>query len=103
MSWWNARYKNDYDEYEIHFGSKYLEKTKIVEKVCCAIIDKVITTQDDVSFVKHGWWIRGKVQNGTLKHKCSVCKDECEVPTCVGKPIYTYCPNCGAKMDLEEK
>lgn len=42
MSWWNAKYKNDHDEYEITFGSKYKEKTKIVEKVCKWIIDKLL-------------------------------------------------------------
>ena len=45
-----------------------------------------------------GRWIKGELQNGDRRHKCSVCRDECRVPTVVGKPIYDYCPNCGAYM-----
>lgn len=54
MSWWNAKYKNDHDEYEITFGSKYKEKTKIVEKVCKWIIDKLVQSEDDIAIVRHG-------------------------------------------------
>lgn len=45
-----------------------------------------------------GRWIRGALQNGERLSKCSACGERCRVPTCVGKPIYDYCPNCGAKM-----
>ena len=55
----------------------------------------------DVAPVVHGRWVRGKLKNGEILHKCSACKDDYRVPTCVGKPIYNYCPNCGAKMDGE--
>lgn len=48
MSWWNAKYKNDHGEYEITFGSQKYEKTKAVEKVCCAVIDKQVESPDDV-------------------------------------------------------
>lgn len=30
---------------------------------------------------------------------CSVCHNEIEMPTCMGKPIYSYCPACGAQME----
>ena len=55
MSWWNAKYKNDFGEYEITFGSKDYEKTRAVERVCQAIIDKRIKTQDDLRPLLVGW------------------------------------------------
>ena len=51
MSWWNAKYKNDYGEYEITFASKEYEKTRAIEKVCCAVMDKVVKSPLDVEVV----------------------------------------------------
>ena len=53
----------------------------------------------DVQEVRHGHWIDRRIPNdtGTLVFVCSVCG---------GKPEWNrrnYCPNCGAKMDLEDK
>lgn len=49
----------------------------------------------DVAPVRHGRWIKRKTWNF---HVCSECSFE--------TPPYTsfmnYCPNCGAKMDLED-
>lgn len=55
-------------------------------------------TIDPESLRPQGKWIRGKLQNGERLSRCSACGERCRVPTCVGKPIYDYCPNCGAKM-----
>lgn len=55
MSWWNAKYKNDHGEYEITFGSKDYEKTKAVEKLCQAIIDKKVKSVEDLMPVLRGW------------------------------------------------
>lgn len=43
--------------------------------------------------VKHGRWIAK-----TGRAMCSVCADECWADSALE---YNYCPNCGAKMDLE--
>ena len=51
----------------------------------------------DVAPVRHGRWIEtGKGLLGTASYKCSDC--EFPMPFYNG---YNYCPNCGAKMDLE--
>ena len=42
----------------------------------------------DVAPVVHGRWVYGC--------QCSVCGDR-------HRPYYNYCPNCGAKMDEEER
>ena len=51
MSWWNAKYTNNNGEYEITFASKDREKTKAVEKVCCAVMDKDVKSPLDVEVV----------------------------------------------------
>ena len=51
-SWWNARYPNNFGEYEIKFASKDYKKTKAVEKVCCAIMDGIIKSPEDIEIAK---------------------------------------------------
>ena len=46
----------------------------------------------DVAPVRHGKWLHRK--NGVA------CCSECEVDTVEDET--NYCPNCGAKMDLED-
>ena len=48
---------------------------------------------------KRGRWIKLDMHRGMADHKCSVCEQECYVPTCMGEPMYAFCPNCGAKME----
>lgn len=53
----------------------------------------------EVREVVHGRWLKLDMHKGMEQHKCSVCRSECYVPTCMGEPMYDYCPSCGAKMD----
>lgn len=98
MSWWNAKYKNDHDEYEITFGSHEYEKAKAVEKACCAVIDNRVNSPTDVEIVRHGRW-NEKCVTGFSNAFCTsfVCS-ECEKS--YRTPNMNYCPNCGAKMEL---
>mgnify|MGYP004574927165 CR=1 FL=1 len=58
---------------------------------------EVTEPRADVRLVRHGRW--GKKQGGFWEFaNCSVCGQK--TPT-VGIPP-NYCPNCGAKMDLED-
>ncbi|MCR4712285.1 MAG: hypothetical protein K5707_08280 [Clostridia bacterium] len=50
---------------------------------------------------KTGRWIETKVWGGR-NFFCSECRHEFTVDTCMMKPIWNYCPNCGSRMDLEE-
>lgn len=56
----------------------------------------------DVVEVRHGHW--EKVDDNPYEYvaACSVCRNEVKQPTCMLKPIYSYCPICGARMDEEE-
>lgn len=48
---------------------------------------------------KTGKWIKLDAHAHLADHKCTACGQECYVPTCMGDPMYEFCPNCGAKMD----
>lgn len=63
-------------------------------KDCYEALEKVPVA--DVAPVRHGHW-RGKPTGRYEVLKCSVCGD-CS-PTAGIMP--RFCPNCGAKMDLE--
>lgn len=45
-----------------------------------------------------GKWIRLDMHAHLADHKCTACEQECYVPTCMGEPMYAFCPNCGADM-----
>ena len=49
-----------------------------------------------VSAEKTGRWIES---NGVGMFICSVCNNSFyPMPTCLGKPLMKYCPNCGCRM-----
>ncbi|MBQ8144313.1 MAG: hypothetical protein IJ042_05920 [Butyricicoccus sp.] len=48
MTSWNAKYTNEYGEYEITFRSTERETAKAVEKVCCAAMDGIVKKPEDV-------------------------------------------------------
>lgn len=52
---------------------------------------------------KKGKWIKLDMHAHLADHKCTACGQECYVPTCMGEPMYTYCPNCGARMEGESE
>ena len=80
MSWWNAKYTNNDGEYEITFASKEYEKTKAVEKVCCAVMDRAVKSPMDVEVVvrcrecKYWGDEDGKLQDsdGVLFARCKI-------------------------------
>lgn len=49
-----------------------------------------------VNPVRHGKW----VESDTDGFVCSECHSGYrDQPTCMGRPMFEYCPICGAKMD----
>lgn len=64
----------------------------------CKLIDDELTA--DVQEVKHGEWL--KPSNDSVDSKqwiCSECKGLTETAYYCGHCYYSYCPNCGARMD----
>ena len=39
-----------------------------------------------------GRWMRLDAHKGIEQFKCSICRSECYVPTCMNEPMYDYCP-----------
>lgn len=53
---------------------------------------------EDVAKVRHGRWVYARTYYMADECNCSLCGQL--MTTAVGKRM-NYCPNCGAKMDLE--
>ena len=81
-----------YDEYETEddaYAYGYISKHQI----------DTAPTIDAVSVV-HGEWKPFDLKWGRSIWYCTACEEGVEVPCDIWthKPIYNYCPNCGAKM-----
>jgi hypothetical protein len=57
---------------------------------------------EDAAPVVHGRWIETLVPDGYVQ-KASRMRKQCSVCGWTNACRYKYCPNCGAKMDLEVK
>lgn len=70
-----------------------IESTYVLAALkCCIDLFKSFPTVDAVEVV-HGRWIFGTANHREYM-KCSECLKS-QTPT----GVFTYCPNCGAKMD----
>lgn len=47
---------------------------------------------------KTGKWMPDTMCYYEERFICSECKRNYKVDTCMGKPTWNYCPNCGARM-----
>lgn len=52
----------------------------------------------DVRSVIPAQWIALDIYRSEGNYKCSNCGQPCYVPECMGEPMYSVCPNCGAMM-----
>ena len=82
----------------------------LVEKRCpddgtltCRLIENEVINKLPSAEPKRGRWIKLDMHRGMADHKCTACEQECYVPTCMGEPMYAYCPNCGAKMEVNNE
>ena len=69
----------------------------------CTKFDTLKSMLSDAVPVRHGEWKPFDLTYGRSVYSCSVCEQATEVPMCMGKPMYAYCPNCGARMDGERR
>ena len=59
---------------------------------------------DDVAPVRHGRWIETpRLCYGAKQYECSLCYSDTFWNKHSIYEKYPHCPNCGAKMDLEEE
>ena len=66
-----------------------------------ACIIGVIEELPSIDTVKRGEGKPFDLTWGRSVYACSACGEAFEVPTEMGKPIFSYCPHCGARMDGE--
>jgi len=48
---------------------------------------------------KRGEWLPDNNNYIYEQYVCSECKNSFKVDTCMGKPMWNFCPYCGAKME----
>lgn len=65
----------------------------------CGILEDAATS--DVVEVKRGKWKPFDLTWGRSIYYCTACEQAESVPTENGKPVFAYCPSCGAKMEDE--
>ena len=51
----------------------------------------------EIDVVRHGKWIQS--DRHPNRWMCKNCKEISEVETVMGKPVWLYCPHCGARMN----
>ena len=73
----------------------------LVEKRCpddgtltCRLIENEVINKLPTIQPKRGRWIKNETT--WTGYKCSVCGDVPYMHTCMGKPMYSYCPYCGS-------
>lgn len=93
--------------------SEYIDKKSLLDEICrdncersydgtCHNCRMTETIADfpaaDVAPVVHGKWEWVNED----RYRCDRCEQITAVDECMGKPIYNFCPNCGARMDGKE-
>lgn len=59
----------------------------------------VVSIRELPSAERHGRWKPFDLTWGRSVYACTSCGEAMEVPTECGKPMYEFCPYCGAKME----
>ena len=70
----------------------YLQAAKVLREVSDA-------PAADVAPVVHGRWVEKEKYTFGIMYDCSLCENR----ILDNGHTWNYCPNCGAKMDLEEE
>lgn len=99
--------------------AEYIEREKAYEKcgwyntvngksICAARKDELAAIPAaDVAPVRHGRWeemhYEGGILDGTNFDRCSVCGYERVFDDPALKTAFKYCPNCGAKMEVDHE
>lgn len=77
-----------------------INNVDLIRKAAEAITELIARVETaDVAPVVHGEWMR---YSRTLWHYCSVCLEDALMSKSTGTEVLSsFCPHCGAKMDLE--
>jgi DNA-directed RNA polymerase subunit RPC12/RpoP len=101
----------DYDAVRVAFDEKFKETWRLIQEGETHLdnlaegfheADGVIWRMPTIEAepVKHGRWIEQEAPNMDTYYDCSACGESfCFIEGSPKDNLYTYCPNCGAKMD----
>ena len=78
-------------------NSKELVTSSVVRKAVVSLIDTQPAIEAEP--VKHGRWWFEEYPDGYYHWECSHCGKQYSEGTMEAGKEYSYCPNCGAKMD----
>lgn len=83
-------------------------ETLTEEEICDDCLREFLSCMDTQPTIeaepeKHGKWTKGfyNSESGMYVYTCTNCMYGCN-HSHRKEPIWGYCPNCGAKMDLED-
>ena len=79
-------------------GNEKHERISEEAEVIAAAL-RVMLDNADVAPVVHSEWIWCEED----KYQCTNCGNRTRVDEAMNKPLYSFCPNCGAKMDLKDE
>lgn len=88
--------------------AEYIERQKVIDITAeTGALETQRRVQEipaaDVVEVVHGKWIHDEnYVDWAEQYKCSVCNGHALTDGDYRHKLSNYCPNCGAKMDLEE-
>ena len=90
-----------FKEYEMPDGRKAVFEydENGVGKITLECMDELMSMIADRP---QGEWIEFDTKWGRSLYYCTNCMETSEVPTAFGKPLYDFCPNCGADMRERE-
>ena len=83
-------------QYQYCHGYTGSKKTIYCEAILAVKSILHSTKPVDAVPVQHGTW--HQIDDDGI-YKCSNCGELCYVEEIKGKPVWKYCPYCGAKMD----
>ena len=78
---------------EVYADIQQMDKILEHNKTLCNFI-KAIPSADR----PQGEWKPFDLKWGREIYACTTCGESVEVPTCMGKPLFKFCPLCGARM-----
>ena len=91
---------------------EYIEREKVLSKAApvagcfsdmISAYDVIMLPASDVAPVVHGRWIEPtRLYYGAKQYECSLCCSDAFWNKYSITVKYPHCPNCGAKMDLED-
>ena len=89
-------------------SKEYIEREALLHKMKMDIRPPFAVVRDfpaaDVAPVRHGRWVHDEnYESWVDKYICSACNHHALTDGDYRHTLSNYCPNCGAKMDLEEQ